>query len=132
MMENLANPVTHWELESSGDAPPSIVEVAEVVMAKLDRVKSELIFDEEFLREIFLYAMSNESSFPREVGVEGMPSKIKKMTLSGRTKKIKTVLWLSQTEMDQLVAYKTERGDRTVSDLINELLCKALAAMRAL
>ena len=52
--------------------------------------------------------------------------------MQGRTNHLKAHLYISDADLAQLNAYKELRGDRSANDIINELLCRALAALRAL
>jgi len=133
-MENIDKPLTPKDLEDAAAPAKSPSEIAERIAEKLLSAKSELLTDETFLANITYQALKGPSTFPREDAKQagGVQVKIKKHSLKGRTNKIKVMLWLSDSEVEQLTAYRDERGDRTVADLVNEVVCRALAALRAL
>tara|TARA_R100000306_G_C4370321_1_gene139651 strand:- start:491 stop:892 length:402 start_codon:yes stop_codon:yes gene_type:complete len=123
-------PVSKKELEHSGAPPESVTDVLEQLVDKLESSKAEMLTDPEFLSGLLRQTVDG-SSFPTE-GNSGVGEKIRKHNLAGRHKKVKAYLFLSETEYSQLDAYRKQRGDRSISDLVNELLCRALAALRTL
>ena len=123
-------PIDKKDLEHSGTEPESVDDVVDQLADKLENAKAEMLTDPEFLSGMLRQAVAG-SSFPTE-SKGGVEEKERKHNLAGRTKRIKIYLFLSETESDQLNAYKKQRGDRSVSDLVNEMLCRALAALRIL
>ena len=123
-------PTNKKDLEHSGTEPESVDEVVDQLADRLHSTKAEMLTDPEFLAGMLRQAVAG-SSFPTE-GMGGVQEKERKHSLAGRTKRIKLYVFLSETEFDQLTSYKKQRGDRSTSDLINEMLCRALAALRIL
>ena len=133
-MEKLDNPITPKDLEDAAAPAKSPSEIAERIAEKLLSAKSELLTDETFLAIITQQALKVPSTFPLEDAKQagGVQVKSKKHSLKGRTNKSKGMLWLSDSEVEQLTAFRDERGDRTVAALVNEIVCRSLAALRAL
>ena len=123
-------PINKKDLEQSGTEPESVDDVVDQLADKLHSAKAEMLTDPEFLSGMLRQAVAG-SSFPTE-GNSGVGEKIRKHNLAGRHKRQKIYLFLSETELDQLNSYRKQRGDRSVSDLVNEMLCRALAALRIL
>lgn len=129
-MDSDKRPVKISELEHSGEMPDNISDLAEQITSALNRAKGELLDDEKFMGEMLMQALKTPMA-ARE-SKAGVANKERRYAVVGRTEKKKLWLLLSQTEAQQLEAYRAERGDRTVSDLINEMVVRALAALRAL
>jgi hypothetical protein len=130
-MTNGRKPITHGELEDSGELPSSPTDVAERIADDILSAKADLLTDREFLGNIFRHAISGSSSFPREAG-GGMEKKISRHAMKGRTEHVKVHLYLSESELRMLRSFVTQRGDRNESDLVNEIVCKALSSMRVI
>ena len=124
-------PVSPSDLEDADSPPASALDYVERVADDLRRSKGELLSDEEVMGELLRQTVDGPSTFPSEGG-GGMARLIRSHSLKGRTNKIKVFLWLSDNEMAQMTTYKDVRGDRTMNDMINELVCRALAALRSI
>ena len=129
-MDSDKRPVKISELEHSGEMPDNISDLADQITSALNRSKGELLEDEKFMGEMLMQALKHPMA-ARE-SKSGVAGKERLYAIVGRTEKKKLWLLLSQTESQQLDTYRAERGDRTVSDLINEMVGRALAELRAL
>ena len=129
-MDSDKRPVKISELEHTGEMPDNISDLADQITGALNRSKGELLGDEKFMGEMLMQAIKHPMA-AREAKA-GVANKERRYAIVGRTEKKKLWLLLSQTESQQLDTYRAERGDRTVSDLINEMVVRALAALRAL
>lgn len=129
-MDSDKRPVKISELEHSGELPNNIVNLADQITGALNRAKGELLDDERFLGEVLLQALRHP--MPTREAKAGVEGRERRHALVGRTERRKLLLLLSKSELQQLETYRAERGDRSVSDLINEMVVRALAALRAL
>ena len=64
--------------------------------------------------------------------VSAAEMKEKRHTLQGKTNKMKMIIFLSDVEAEQLKSLVSQRGDRSPSDLINQVVCTILGAMRSI
>ena len=90
--------------------------------------------DEKFLKALLARCVENPDQFNREKKgeVSGAERKVERHTLKGRTNKTKLILYLSDLEVEQKNSLVKRRGDRSPSDLVNQLLCTALASLRVI
>jgi hypothetical protein len=125
-------PVLYRELAQSSSPPSSPVETAERLVASIKDTKGDILTDEKFLKNLITKCIENPDLFVREKKgeVSGATKKIERHSLKGRTNKTKVILYLSDEEVEQLKSLVSHRGDRSPSDLINQLLCTALATLR--
>ena len=111
------------------DAPvQTISRAVEKLVDRADAERADLLLDDDFLEGV-LKQLLDDSPFPRVDG-EGFGEWEKKSHLEGRTKKIKAILFLSDSEFEQVRAIARARGSRSHYDLINELVVRVLAAAR--
>ena len=131
---NNKKPSTYRELSDPSSPPSSSIEAAERIMASLESQKGDMLSDQKFLENILRHVVDSPDEFNREI--QGEPSastrKVERHSLAGRTNKTKVVLWLSDVESEQLQSLVIHRGDRSPSDLINQLVCLALGALRSI
>jgi hypothetical protein len=123
-------PVSPRDLEE-GSPPSDTLGLAERVTNKVRSAKADLLLDPDFAGELLRQTIEGPSNFPHDTGA-GMGALIKRHSMQGRTNHMKVHLYVSDADLAQLTAYKELRGDRAVNDIINELLCRALAALRTL
>lgn len=129
---NKKKPVQYKELVSSASPPTSPRAAVERLAASIEESKGQLLEDQKFLKNLMQRCVENPDSFTREKKgeVSGAEQKISRHSLKGRTNKTKLILYLSDQEVDQLKSLVSHRGDRSPSDLVNQLLCTALATLR--
>jgi hypothetical protein len=129
---NNKKPVLFREIASASSPPPSPMEAVERLTASIEQTKGDLLEDQKFLKNLISRCVENPDSFVREKKgeVSGAEKKIKRHSLKGRTKKTKLIVYLSEEESQQLDSLVTHRGDRGPSDLVNQLICTALATLR--
>lgn len=127
-------PVLYRELASSSSPPASPREAVERLVAGIEGIKGDILTDQKFLKNLINKCVEHPDVFVREK--KGEPSaaekKIERHSLKGRTNKTKFVCYFSDEEMKQLWSLVEHRGDRSPSDLVNQLLCTALATLRIL
>ena len=125
-------PVLYKELATSASPPPSTRAAVERLAASIESSKGELLNDQKFLHNLIKKCTEDPDSFTREKKGEASAAekKIKRHSLKGRTNKEKLVLYFSDEEMKQLWSLVEHRGDRSPSDLVNQLVCTALATLR--
>lgn len=120
---------------SKPDAPPATaLEAARRLHASIEESKGEMMSDEMFLENIMRNAVEEPDSFTRERKgeVSGASKKIERHSLKGRTNKVKLVVYMSDVEKEQLDSLVRHRGDRGPSDLVNQVICTALGALRSI
>ena len=129
---NKKKPVSFREIASASSPPPSPQAAVERLAASIEQTKGDLLEDEKFLKNLIARCIENPDSFTREQKgeVSGAEKKIQRHSLKGRTNKTKLIVYLSDEEVEQLNSLVTHRGDRGPSDLVNQLICTALATMR--
>jgi hypothetical protein len=126
--EKMKKPVKPNSL-CEADAPAQTISRAvEKLVDRADAERADLLLDDDFLEGV-LKQLLEDSPFPRLDG-EGFGDWEKKNHLEGRTKKVKTIIFLSESEMEQVRAIARARGSRSHYDLINELVVRVLAAAR--
>lgn len=127
-------PVLYRELASTSSPPASPREAVERLVAGIEEIKGDMLTDQKFLKNLISKCIEHPDVFVRER--KGEPSaaerKVERHSLKGRTNKTKLILYLSDEEVEQLNSLVTHRGDRSPSDLVNQLLCTALATLRIL
>jgi len=125
-------PVSYKELASSTSPPPSARAAVERLTAGIEESKGEFLNDQKFVHNLIKKCVDNPDFFTREKKgeVSGAEKKIKRHSLKGRTNKTKLILYFSDEEMKQLWSLVEHRGDRSPSDLVNQLVCTALATLR--
>lgn len=125
-------PVSFRELASASSPPPSPMAAVERLTASIEQTKGDLLNDQKFLKNLISKCIDDPNSFVRERKgeVSGAERKIERHSLKGRTNKTKLILWLSDEEVKQLDSLVTQRGDRGPSDLVNQMICTALAMLR--
>ena len=133
-MMNEKKPVSHSELSCTGDPPRNAMQEIERIHASIETTKGELVLDPKFLENITRKVISDPGSFVREVKgeVSAAEMKEKRHTLQGKTNKMKMIIFLSDVEAEQLKSLVSQRGDRSPSDLINQVVCTILGAMRSI
>tara|TARA_R100000315_G_C5211808_1_gene125899 strand:- start:45 stop:443 length:399 start_codon:yes stop_codon:yes gene_type:complete len=127
-------PVSFREIANTVSPPPSPRAAVERLAASIEETKGELMEDEQFLKTLLGKCVENPDQFVREQKgeVSGSTKKIERHSLKGRTNKTKLILYLSDIELEQLNSLVKHRGDRGPSDLVNQLLCTALASLRVI
>ena len=127
-------PVSFREIANTTSPPPSPMAAVERLAASIEQTKGELMEDEKFLKALLGRCVENPDQFVRERKGEASAAerKIERHTLKGRTNKTKLILYLSDLEVEQLNSLVKHRGDRSSSDLVNQLLCTALASLRVI
>lgn len=127
-------PVSYKDLAMSSSPPHTPMEAVERITANIEQLKGELMEDQKFLYGLIKNAVENPDSFVREK--KGEPSaaekKEKRHSLKGRTNKIKFTCYFSDKQMKQLWSLVEHRGDRSPSDMVNQILCTGLVAMETL
>ena len=125
-------PIGYKELTVSSSPPPTPVEAVERLAASIEETKGELLEDQKFLKNLLQKCVENPDSFVREKKgeVSDAEKKIKRHSLKGRTNKLKLVCYFSDEEMKQLWSLVEHRGDRSPSDMVNQIVCTGLAALR--
>tara|TARA_R100001163_G_scaffold15963_1_gene14428 strand:+ start:1170 stop:1568 length:399 start_codon:yes stop_codon:yes gene_type:complete len=131
---NEKKPSTYRELSDPSSPPKSSVEAAKRIVASLECRKGDILSDPKFLESIVRHALDHPDEFNRERVGEPSAStkKIQRHELSGRTNKLKLTCWLSDAEFDQMESYREHRGDRSHSDMWNQVICLVLGALRSL
>ncbi len=129
---NKKKPVSFKEIANASSPPPSPREAVERLAASIEQTKGDLLEDQKFLKNLIGRCVENPDSFVREKKGEasGAEKKISRHSLKGRTNKTKLIIYLSNEEVEQLNSLVTHRGDRGPSDLVNQLICTALATLR--
>ena len=127
-------PVSFREIANTTSPPPTPRAAVERLAASIEQTKGELMEDEKFLKALLARCVENPDQFNREKKgeVSGAERKVERHTLKGRTNKTKLILYLSDLEVEQLNSLVKHRGDRSPSDLVNQLLCTALASLRVI
>lgn len=125
-------PVSYRELATSSSPPPSPRAAVERLTASIEASKGELMEDQKFLNNLIKKCTEEPGSFTREIKgeVSAAEKKVKRHSLKGRTNKTKLICYFSDEEMKQLWSLVEHRGDRSPSDLVNQLVCTALATLR--
>ena len=133
MMSN-KKPIVYNELTKANPQPPTPVEAVERLTANIEETKGELLLDQKFLKNLIIQSIENPDSFVREKKGESSAAekKIKRHSLKGRTNKLKIITYHSDEEMEQMWSLVEHRGDRSPSDMWNQVICTALAALRML
>ena len=125
-------PIKYSELTKVNSQQPTPVEAVERLTVSIEETKGELLEDQKFLKNLITKCLDNPDSFVRERN--GEPSaaekKIKRHSLKGRTNKLKITGYFSDEEMKQMWSLCEHRGDRSPSDMWNQVICTALAALR--
>jgi len=128
----VSKPVTHNDLEDSGEETLSPADAVVRLSQGLVEAKASLMADDRFIGNLFRQIVSNEqTNFPHE-GTKGVENLIYRHSLKGRTKKVRINIYLSEQEWHELNELRKERRNRSIGDFVNELICRALAAIRAL
>lgn len=129
---NTKKPVRYKELANASSPPQSPIAAVERLAASIEEIKGDLLDDQKFINNLIKKCIEEPDSFTREVKgeVSGAEKKIKRHSLKGRTNKTKFVCYFSDEEMKQLWSLVEHRGDRSPSDLVNQLVCTALATLR--
>jgi hypothetical protein len=127
-------PLSFEELGQSDTQPSDAAEAAKRLHASMESKKGELLDDEQFLENLLRRCVDAPDAFVREIKGEtsGAEKKIERHSLRGRTNKTKFIVYLSDVESEQLDSLVRHRGDRGPSDLINQLLCTVLKALRSI
>tara|TARA_R110000850_G_scaffold12465_2_gene41843 strand:- start:1156 stop:1554 length:399 start_codon:yes stop_codon:yes gene_type:complete len=125
-------PVSFGDIADPSAPPKTASDAAERLHASLEKVKGSMFDDETFVENILRKCVDSPGSFVRERSgeVSGAEKKIERHTLQGRTNKTKLIVYLSDTELAQLDSLVKQRGDRGKSDLVNQVLCTGLGALR--
>jgi hypothetical protein len=125
-------PISYRELTSASSPPPSPRAAVERLAASIEETKGDILTDQKFLKNLVDKCVEKPDSFVRERKgeVSGAEKKIQRHSLKGRTNKTKFVCYFSDEEMKQLWSLVEHRGDRSPSDLVNQLVCTALATLR--
>lgn len=129
---NTKKPVKYKELSNASSPPQSPIAAVERLAASIEETKGDLLNDQRFINNLIKKCVEEPDSFTREIKgeVSGAERKIKRHSLKGRTNKTKMILFLSDEEVAQLDSLVEHRGDRSPSDLVNQLVCTALATLR--
>ena len=127
-------PLSFEELGQSDTQPADASEAAKRLHASMEAKKGELLDDQQFLEGLLRQCVDAPDAFVREVKGEtsGAEKKVERHSLRGRTNKTKFIVYLSDVEKEQLDSLVRHRNDRGPSDLINQLLCTALKALRSI
>jgi hypothetical protein len=133
-MTKIKKPVSFQEITEATSPPRSPRDAVERLAANIEQTKGELMEDEKFLKTLLGKCIENPDQFVREKQgeVSGAEKKIERHTLKGRTNKTKLILYLSDLEVEPFYSLVKHRGDRGPSDLVNQLLCTALASLRVI
>lgn len=131
---NNKKPSTYRDLSDSGSGPSSTAGAVQAVMDSLEQKKGDMLSDSKFLENILRQCLDNPDGFEREKIGEPSASvkKVERHSLRGRTNKTKFIIWLSDIEKEQLESLVRHRGDRSPSDLVNQMVCLALGALRSI
>ena len=108
----------------------SVEEATELVTEGLARTKAQIWGDEEFLKKVLQHCIDSPELVVRES--KQVDEKEKQLSIRGRTKRVKFYIYLSPAELEQLEGLKRIRGDRSVSDLLQQYIVLGLASLRAL
>tara|TARA_R110000744_G_scaffold315267_1_gene422171 strand:+ start:150 stop:548 length:399 start_codon:yes stop_codon:yes gene_type:complete len=129
---NNKRPITFREISSVSSPPPTPRAAVERLAASIEQTKGDLLEDQKFLKNLISRCVESPDSFARERKgeVSGAEKKIERHSLKGRTNKTKLIIYLSEEETKQLASLVNHRGDRGPSDLVNQLICTALATLR--
>ena len=127
-------PLSFKELGQSDTQPSDATEAAKRLHESMEASKGELLDDQQFLEGLLRQCVDAPDAFVRELRGEtsGAEKKIERHSLRGRTNKTKFIVYLSDVEKEQLDSLVRHRNDRGPSDLINQLLCTALKALRSI
>ena len=127
-------PLSFKELGQSDTQPSDATEAAKRLHESMEAKKGEILGDQEFLENLLRQCVDAPDAFVREVKGEtsGAEKKVHRHSLRGRTNKTKLIVFLSDVEKEQLDSLVRHRGDRGPSDLVNQLLCTALGALRSI
>ena len=112
----MKKPVSYKDITSTPTQAATPREAAEILASNIEEIKGEVLEDEKFIKNLLHQCISFPDQFNREK--------------KGRTNKVKVVLYMSDTEVEQLNSLVKHRGDRGPSDLVNQLLCTAMSALR--
>ncbi|MEK9698333.1 MAG: hypothetical protein VW270_21365 [Candidatus Poseidoniales archaeon] len=125
-------PVLYRELASTSSPPASPREAVERLVADIEKTKGDILTDQKFLKNLISKCLEHPDVFVRERKgeVSAAERKIKRHSLKGRTNKVKFNCYLSDEEVEQLQSLVEHRGDRSPSDLVNQVICTALATLR--
>ena len=125
-------PILYRELTDANSPPPSPRAAVERLTAGIEGTKGDILTDQKFLKNLIDKCIESPDSFVRERKgeVSGAEKKIKRHSLKGRTNKLKLVCYFSDEEMKQLWSLVEHRGDRSPSDMVNQIICTGLAALR--
>jgi hypothetical protein len=129
---NKKKPVSFQEIANTSSPPSNPRMAVERLAANIEQTKGDLLEDQKFLKNLIAKCVEKPDSFTREKKGEtsGAEKKIARHSLKGRTNKTKVIIYLSDEEISQLESLVFHRGDRGVSDLINQMVCTALAMLR--
>tara|TARA_R110000751_G_scaffold246434_3_gene346393 strand:- start:1526 stop:1942 length:417 start_codon:yes stop_codon:yes gene_type:complete len=128
----MKKPVSYKDITSTPIQAATPREAAELLASNIEEIKGEVLEDEKFIKNLLHQCISFPDQFNREKKGETSAAerKVERHTLKGRTNKVKVVLYMSDTEVEQLNSLVKHRGDRGPSDLVNQLLCTAMSALR--
>ena len=125
-------PILYRELAETSSPPATPREAVERLVASIEGTKGDILTDQKFLKNLITKCIEKPDAFVREKKgeVSAAEKKIDRHSLKGRKNKTKLVLYLSDQELEQLNSLVSHRGYRSPSDLVNQLLCTALATLR--
>jgi hypothetical protein len=124
----MTKPVKPNALCDHDSAPPTLSAAVERIADRADSERADLLMDDDFLEGVLKQILS-DSPFPTVTG-EGFREYERKHHVEGRTKRVKTILFFSESEWEQVRAIARARGSRSHYDFINELVVRVLAAGR--
>ena len=125
-------PISYKDITECTSPPPSPVEAVERIAASINQSKGKMLDDQKFLKNLVKKCVENPDSFVRERKGEASAAekKVERHSLKGRTNKLKLTCYFSDEEMKQMWSLVEHRGDRSPSDMWNQMICTALATLR--